>query len=573
MARVRAQLLCACSTPTSPRPSSGYLEQPGGPAARARLRGEPLHVMQSNGGVTTRRAPRASSRYRRCSPARSAGPSAAARLARGARPPEPPVRRHGRDLVRREPRRRGPALDVSTEIELEGLPVLMSARRHPHHRSGRRLARLRSRPGPAGRSQERGGRSRARPATAAAARSRRSPTPTSFSAASTRNTSSAARWRSTSGPPKRAIRDVAGRARPAASRSWPRGSWRSSTRKMADAMRTITVQQGIDPRELLARRLRRRRAPCTRCALAEELEIARGGRAPGARHLLGLRHAPDGHPARRRRGPSTVRWTNPSPDELGSVYSDLEDAGAPASCGRRTCRKQRMELRAHGRHALRRTGVLRERRDPRDGRVTGATLDALDDRFHAAYKTRYGHSTPGAPVEFVNVRVAALGQLDRGRWSASARARERTLPEHDARDVVFEGEQDAGQDLPTRRAAGGALSASGPLVVEEDTATTVVAPGWRRAGGRAREPDHHEGGGLNVAEAKGTIDPVDHRDHKELSSSRCAQDMNATLIRSAYTPIIYEGKDCSVAPARRGRRRPRSVLRPSHLPRQPRGCA
>src|SRR5258706_15174351 len=27
----------------------------------------------------------------------------------------------------------------------------------------------------------------------------------------------------------------------------------------------------------------------------------------------------------------------------------------------------------------------------------------------------------------------------------------------------------------------------------------------------------------------------------------CAQDMNVTLIRSAYTPIISEGKDCSVA--------------------------
>src|SRR5829696_7845292 len=27
----------------------------------------------------------------------------------------------------------------------------------------------------------------------------------------------------------------------------------------------------------------------------------------------------------------------------------------------------------------------------------------------------------------------------------------------------------------------------------------------------------------------------------------CAEDMNATLIRSSYTPIIYEGKDCSVA--------------------------
>ena len=26
-----------------------------------------------------------------------------------------------------------------------------------------------------------------------------------------------------------------------------------------------------------------------------------------------------------------------------------------------------------------------------------------------------------------------------------------------------------------------------------------------------------------------------------------AQDMNAVLIRSAYTPVIYEGKDCVVA--------------------------
>ena len=26
-----------------------------------------------------------------------------------------------------------------------------------------------------------------------------------------------------------------------------------------------------------------------------------------------------------------------------------------------------------------------------------------------------------------------------------------------------------------------------------------------------------------------------------------AKDMNATLIRSAFTPVIYEGKDCSVA--------------------------
>ena len=29
--------------------------------------------------------------------------------------------------------------------------------------------------------------------------------------------------------------------------------------------------------------------------------------------------------------------------------------------------------------------------------------------------------------------------------------------------------------------------------------------------------------------------------------SSCAEDMNAALFRSAYTPIIYEGRDCAVA--------------------------
>ncbi len=42
------------------------------------------------------------------------------------------------------------------------------------------------------------------------------------------------------------------------------------------------------------------------------------------------------------------------------------------------------------------------------------------------------------------------------------------------------------------------------------------------------------------------IDPVTTEIIRNLFIS-CAQDMNATLIRSAYTPIIYEGKDCSVA--------------------------
>jgi N-methylhydantoinase B len=49
-----------------------------------------------------------------------------------------------------------------------------------------------------------------------------------------------------------------------------------------------------------------------------------------------------------------------------------------------------------------------------------------------------------------------------------------------------------------------------------------------------------------MAEAARQTDPITTEIIRNLFIS-CAQDMNATMIRSAYTPIIYEGKDCSVA--------------------------
>ena len=41
-------------------------------------------------------------------------------------------------------------------------------------------------------------------------------------------------------------------------------------------------------------------------------------------------------------------------------------------------------------------------------------------------------------------------------------------------------------------------------------------------------------------------DPVTTEVIRNFMSS-CAEDMNAALFRSAYTPVIYEGRDCAVA--------------------------
>src|SRR5712691_6970121 len=43
-----------------------------------------------------------------------------------------------------------------------------------------------------------------------------------------------------------------------------------------------------------------------------------------------------------------------------------------------------------------------------------------------------------------------------------------------------------------------------------------------------------------------TLDPITTEIIRSAFTA-AADEMNATLIRSAYTPIIYEGKDCSVA--------------------------
>ena len=91
-------------------------------------------------------------------------------------------------------------------------------------------------------------------------------------------------------------------------------------------------------------------------------------------------------------------------------------------------------------------------------------------------------------------------------------------------------------------------------MIEEQSSTTVVPPGTRRGARRARQhPDHESLSERRQAVAKTetrssstTADPITTEIIRNAFVS-CAQDMNATLIRSSYTPIIYEGKDCSVA--------------------------
>jgi N-methylhydantoinase A len=95
-------------------------------------------------------------------------------------------------------------------------------------------------------------------------------------------------------------------------------------------------------------------------------------------------------------------------------------------------------------------------------------------RFNEAHEFRYGHSNPGAPVEFVTVRAAALGDL--GRAEPEAIDASSAAPSTRVRTVTFDREQHETTVVERGQLAPG-MTLDGPLIVEEGTATTVVPPG------------------------------------------------------------------------------------------------
>jgi N-methylhydantoinase A len=238
--------------------------------------------------------------------------------------------------------------------------------------------------------------------------------------------------------------------------------------KMADAIRTITVKQGIDPRDYALVAFGGA-GPMHAVWLARELEIEEViiPWSPGTFSAWGMLQTDIRH------------------DVSQAFYRSL--AGLEIS----SLRHAYEALETQGHAALAEEGVAPEARSFRraaDMRYIGqeysvtvpvdAELDApaIDRRFHDTYRARYGHATPGAPVEFVNLRLAAIGALPRhpaqpltAGDSGAATVAERT--------VVFDGVPHRTTVLLRDRLQPGARF-SGPLIIEEATATIVIPPGY-----------------------------------------------------------------------------------------------
>ena len=234
---------------------------------------------------------------------------------------------------------------------------------------------------------------------------------------------------------------------------------------MADAMRTITVKQGIDPRDYALVAFGGA-GPMHAVWLAEELEIGEVivPWSPGTFSAWGMLQTDVRHDLVRTFYRPLAEAEAPEVDEL---FSALEREGVEL------LREQDVEeddVYFQRAADMRYVGQEYSVSVPIGPEIELATIDAA---FHDGHRVRYGHSTPGAPAEFVNLRVAAFGRIGAEAAAFQPEAGEAVL---NTRPVVFAGERHDTQALLRSRLEPG-VRLDGPLVVEEETATTVVPPG------------------------------------------------------------------------------------------------
>jgi len=241
-----------------------------------------------------------------------------------------------------------------------------------------------------------------------------------------------------------------------------------SNAAMADAMRTITVSQGVDPREFTLVAFGGA-GPMAAAALAEELDIQEVliPRFPGTFSAWGMLQTDLRHDFTQSffRSAEAV-----SIEDLNSIYDGLESDGQATIAREGIADKNISFLRSAD---MRYTG---------QEYTINVTIPAATDiatiisDFHSAHDRRYGHSSPGARVEFVNLRVAAFGALTKYSHANAYQSAE-SDPAIGERNVIFDGVRHTTPIL-ARDKFSTTFKALGPVIIEEQSATTVVPPDW-----------------------------------------------------------------------------------------------
>jgi N-methylhydantoinase A len=108
-------------------------------------------------------------------------------------------------------------------------------------------------------------------------------------------------------------------------------------------------------------------------------------------------------------------------------------------------------------------------------RVDGESLVATIIEFHKRHAEAYGYSAEGEPVELVSLRLRAIGAIPKPNLKGGDRGEAKRSG---TRRVYFETNGGWAETPVIQRGEGWEQGFSGPAIVEQYDATTVVYPSW-----------------------------------------------------------------------------------------------
>jgi N-methylhydantoinase A len=237
--------------------------------------------------------------------------------------------------------------------------------------------------------------------------------------------------------------------------------------KMADAIRTITVKKGIDPRNF-ALFAYGGAGPMQAVALADQLEIKEVivPLHPGTFSACGMLQTDVKHDFKKAYYKS---WKEADPADIQSTFQDLEEQGRTYL---------RLESIPDEKISFIRTADFRY--ENQEYQISCELPDGLIDKdkmrkqFDQVYVAQYGHCNPDAQMEVVNLRLQAIGQLERLDLISPT---QKSSSDTYFRSIYFGGKKHRTKII-SRDGLGKGACVNGPSIIEEQTTTTILPPGW-----------------------------------------------------------------------------------------------
>ena len=237
--------------------------------------------------------------------------------------------------------------------------------------------------------------------------------------------------------------------------------------KMADAIRTITVKEGIDPREFSLVAFGGA-GSMHAVWLAEELEINEiiVPNDPGTFSAWGMLQTDI------RRDLTVNFYQNfqsLEKEKLLENFNKLKDEAIALLKSENVNENDMIfSLTADMRYIGQEYYVNVDINEPFD-------LNEINNNFHKTYEKQYGHSTPEGPSEFINLRLIATGKIKK---TDSVKSIENNKTIKDSKRKIIFNQKEYETKIYARHNIRVNESFEGPAVIEESTATTVIPPNY-----------------------------------------------------------------------------------------------